>query len=562
MFGAHKQIKQRLDSLEQHLRRENPLLTDAVHSFRRLDRIGYRTGLLADNQSFATRISWWPLISVLGTFSAGKSTFINAFLGNSLQKTGNQAVDDKFTVVCYASDGVARVLPGIALDADPRFPFYQISEELEKVESGQGGRVDAYLQLKTCASENLKGRIVIDSPGFDADEQRNATLRITDHIIELSDLVIVMFDARHPEPGAMHDTLVHLVAKTIGRKDSSKFLYVLNQIDTAAREDNPEEVIAAWQRALAQKGLTAGRFYCVYNSEAAVPIEDAALRQRFETKRDNDMQAIGSRIQQVSVERAYRIIAELEKQAREIEDTLIPRLRDWIARWARLTMWSNLAVFTLLLGGLFGLSLWAGYWEGLRFNPPWLGTITGSLANKLLSLGLGLSAVAGIHYLVRRLTAGRVRKRIARGYSDSREREDMLRAFNKNTRFWRSCLDDDPAGWGRRSRSLIAKVLLDADRFVQELNDRFTDPSGAGVSRDDVANIDDKVVSARETEAMLASRDEAELAVEKQTMQAADAGMNAAAEHEYEQQALADSGTNDPEASDTTEKNPEPGSSR
>lgn len=57
----------------------------------------------------------------------------------------------------------------------------------------------------------LKGRILIDSPGFDADEQRKATLRITDHIIELSDLVLVFFDARHPEPGAMQDTLEHLI---------------------------------------------------------------------------------------------------------------------------------------------------------------------------------------------------------------------------------------------------------------------------------------------------------------------------------------------------------------
>jgi hypothetical protein len=65
-------------------------------------------------------------------------------------------------------------LPGTALDADPRFPFYQISNELEKVAQGEGRRVDTYLQLKTSPCENLRGRIILDSPGFDADSQKGS----------------------------------------------------------------------------------------------------------------------------------------------------------------------------------------------------------------------------------------------------------------------------------------------------------------------------------------------------------------------------------------------------
>ena len=110
----------------------------------------------------------------------------------------------------------------------------------------------------------------------------------------------------------MHDTLQHLVGSTIVRHDSNKFLYVLNQIDTTAREDNPEQVFAAWQRALAQQGLTAGRCYSIYNAEAAVPIEDPQRRARFEEKRDLDLAEIYKRIDEVSVERAYRIVGMLD----------------------------------------------------------------------------------------------------------------------------------------------------------------------------------------------------------------------------------------------------------
>ncbi len=245
LTGPDANLKARIKSLRSHIKNENPLLVDVVDHFCELDKLAYKLGILTSKESYTTDISWWPLISVLGTFSAGKSTFINHYVQTDLQKTGNQAVDDRFTVICYSSDDKVRVLPGLALDADPRFPFYQISDEIEKVSAGEGSRIDTYLQLKTCPTDLIKGKIFIDSPGFDADAQRTSTLRITDHIINLSDLVLVLFDARHPEPGAMRDTLEHLVAGTVRRNDSNKVLFILNQIDTTAGEDNAEEVGAA-----------------------------------------------------------------------------------------------------------------------------------------------------------------------------------------------------------------------------------------------------------------------------------------------------------------------------
>ena len=471
-----KTIRKRLKSLELHLKEENPILVSAVDGFRQLSRIGYAMGLLDTSESYATQIPWWPLVSVLGTFSAGKSTFLNYYLSYPLQDTGNQAVDDRFTVVCYGGgENNVRTLPGLALDADPRFPFYQTSEELDKVESGQGRRIDAYLQLKTCGSDNLKGRILIDSPGFDADEQRSATLRLTNHIIDLSDLVLVFFDARHPEPGAMSDTLAHLVGATKDRADSSKFLYILNQIDTTAREDNPEEVVGAWQRALAREGLTAGRFYTIYDPEAAVPIENDALRRRFEWKRDQDLSEILNRIEQVSVERAYRIVGALEKHAQEIEDYYVPQIRELIARWRRqVLVWD---AGWLLLAGLVAI--------GSRFLPPAMAETMGNgvqqlMASTPLLTGAGVLLVIlalYLHFRVRRWAATRVMREIAQQFVGE-EAERLTRAFKRNIRPWRSIFDPDPAGWSGRNRRALKNIVSGANRLVQTLNDRFTDPSG------------------------------------------------------------------------------------
>jgi len=477
MAVPNKSVRKRLTSLEQHLRTENPLLVQAVDGFRKLSSIGYVTGLLGRDESYATQVTWWPLVSVLGTFSAGKSTFINHYLGTPLQDTGNQAVDDKFTVICYSGEreSEARVLPGLALDSDPRFPFYRTSDELERVAPGEGRRIDAYLQLKTCHSELLKGRILIDSPGFDADAQRTATLRLTNHIIDLSDLVLVFFDARHPEPGAMSDTLAHLVRNTIDRADSSKFLYILNQIDTAAREDNPEEVVGAWQRALAREGLTAGRFYCIYSPDIELPANNEALRRRFEWKRDQDMEEISSRIEQVSVERVYRIIGSLQKRAQEIIDVHIPRVRAVVARWRNLVLQTDALLLVLLAAAIMGGSIW---------KPQLAAAVVERLGNYLSTVqGIGLftAVVAvlliGAHFTVRHWAARHLQKRFSKELPEV-EAVRMGRILRKNTRFWRSIFEVEPTGWGQRHQRLLHQIIDDAKQHVQTLNDHYTDPAG------------------------------------------------------------------------------------
>jgi hypothetical protein len=479
MYSAGKTIKQRLKNLEQHLKKENPVLVEAVQSYRHLDQVGHSMGILDAEQSFATQISWWPMISVLGTFSAGKSTFINHYLGHHLQATGNQAVDDKFTVVCFGSDHGTKALPGTALDADPRFPFYQISNELEKVALGEGRRVDTYLQLKTSPSEKLRGRIVIDSPGFDADSQRTATLRLTDHIIDLSDLVLVFFDARHPEPGAMRDTLAHLVGDTIHRPDATKFVFILNQMDTTARDDNPEEVVGAWQRALAQEGLTAGRFYCIYNPEAAVAISDESLRQRYESKRDHDLNEIHQRIQGVGVERAYRITGALEKTAHHIEEKLVPQIEALKAHWRKLVYRTDAVLAGIyLVAGVF-LMQWLGFRDGFKWGmPDWWQGSSSNIAWTLIFCLLGAGVFVFLHFKARKFAAQRVTGQLEKQYAPGLELERIRNAFVFNTRPWHSIFRKSPVGWGNRNHRRLQRVIDAANRYVQRLNDTFTDPSG------------------------------------------------------------------------------------
>ncbi len=469
-----KRIDQRLKGLQDHLKRENPVLVDAVGKYRELDKVAAKMGLLAPGTSYATQISWWPMISVMGTFSAGKSSFINTFLDIDLQRTGNQAVDDKFTAITFSPDAEVHTLPGLALDGDPRFPFYQISEEIEHVSAGEGSKIDNYLQMKVVPSEKVRGKILIDSPGFDADEQRKSTLRIADHIIELSDLVLVFFDARHPEPGAMQDTLEHLVKGAQRRNDSSKFLFILNQIDTSAREDNLEDIVSSWQKSLVQSGLSSGSFYVLFNEKLAVPVENEAVWSRYLSKRAADYAEIEARIASVNTDRVYRVVGAMESLSNDIEQQAVPMLQSALGRWRKDTLiWDGITLSAIVV--LMGmLSVWLDWWDGLTFNAPWMGMVTASPLNMIIAAVVVVLLLLMLHYIIR----GKVAKYIGSGLSKNESYGNPAAAFHKSTRGWRSIFQNNPAGWGSGTRKRLDAIRDATDHLVQHLNNRFSNPSG------------------------------------------------------------------------------------
>jgi len=446
--------EERYGKLKEYLSEENPVLLNVIDEYRKLDQIAHKVGLMERDETYTSHISWWPMISVLGTFSAGKSTFINEYMGAPIQQSGNQAIDDKFTVICYGKSEEPVTLPGLALDADPRFPFYNISEEINKVDVGEGERVNLYLQLKSIQSPAIKGKILIDSPGFDADSQRDGILRITSHMVEMSDLVLIFFDARHPEPGAMRDTLEHLVSSTIAHRDANKVLYILNQIDTTAKEDNLEEVIASWQRALSKEGLVSGNFFSIYSENASEATENPALLERLRVKKDIDLARILERMDKVNVERAYRIIKSLDNFAREIKEKQIPQLRQELVGWRGRVLQTELVLLVLLLAIVGGVEVEFGILSKLEAT------------GRMIAGGVLALLVVGVHFKVRGFFAQRLIEKW-------QEREvAMAKAIAHNTRWWRS-LFGFGHNWHKGSKQRLAKLMGESKTTIQRLNDQF-----------------------------------------------------------------------------------------
>lgn len=486
MDQTAEQLDQHLNELQTYLKQEQPRLAELVDEYRQLDQVAYRMGLLSRSQSFADRVSWWPLIAVLGTFSAGKSTFINDYLEFALQRTGHQAVDDKFTVVCFAADGHSKTLPGTALDADPRFPFYQVAREIEEEAEGEGRKLDSYLQIKTCPCDKLKGKILVDSPGFDADDQRTATLSIADRIIDRSDLVMVFFDAHKPEPGAIRDTLEHLVEKAVERHDATKFIYILNQIDVTADENNLEDVVAAWQRALAQKGLTAGRFYRVFSLTACAHIENEEAARRLIEWREQDMADLEQRLEEVETHRVYRVADTLRHHCRHIEEMVVPEIKERLDDWRHFVLAADTAVLITYTVAATLLLLFTGSWDGFSYVPPgYITAIMGSTILKSLVGAVIIGSMIALHFAFRRFAQQRYRPAADEHKLEGFDVESIDRAFIQSTGTLRSIFMRSPSGWHMFNRRRLSNVFYRAGVFIKKLNDSHIQPDGTWVDEEE-----------------------------------------------------------------------------
>ncbi|WP_022948637.1 dynamin family protein [Methylohalobius crimeensis] len=463
-----------VQNLEKHLSEENPLLVDVARNFQTIDKVAHDLGFIKPDQSTARQIPWWPLISVLGLFSAGKSTFINDFLGRKIQLSGVQAVDDKFTVLSYSHDPEVKTLPGLALDVDPRFPFYQISHDIEDAMAGEGKRINAYLQLKTCNSENLKGKILIDSPGFDADTRRATTLRITKHIIDISDLVLIFFDARRPEPGAMRDTLEYLVKTTADRYDSEKFIYVLNQIDVTAREDSLAEVVAAWKSAMTEKGLNVTQFYTIFSPEVELKAGNEYVQKRLEARRERDLADIHRRMQEVEVKRAYRILNTLDTTTKELKDQAIPELLKALSGWRAWTLRLDMLLLAALIGGAVFAGIITGFWLS-----PLIDAVAAFAA-------LGILAI--FHMIFSGIFKSAYRRRLSKRQKSMKLRFNLVRGFNKCAN-WRTFATGKIKGWSESIGKQLDEIENHADVMIQRLNDQLTNPSGKETEREKVREM-------------------------------------------------------------------------
>ena len=121
---------------------------------------------------------------------------------------------------------------------------------------------------------------------------------------------------------------------------------------------------------------------------------------------------------------------------------------------------------------------------GLSFTHPFWSTLLSEPVWRWVALGVVIVVAGYAHLVIRHLAAQSVITKLRRATSDMRELDfldNFIAAFRKNTSIWRSVVHRHPVGWGKRAQRRLKEVLIEANRYVQDLNDKFTNPSGQGV---------------------------------------------------------------------------------
>ncbi len=463
---AEKTTSNYLTNLESFLSGQNPALIEAVKIFKELDQIEYELGLLDPEDTTASKVSWWPVITVMGSDGFGKAKFVNRYLKTNLLQP-SLSVSDKITVYQYSASQDNVTLPGTALDGDPRFPFYQVSKKLEAV-AKEGHRVNTYLELKTCTSERLKGKILIDMPGlFEA--KNKVTQFLYSHVMDVSDLVLVFLDANDTD----HNKLDFALNEMRQQKEPEKVIFIVYQRDDPDTLPFVQRNTEQLKNKLVEKGMKLTQFKVLEESKATASTAPGGnvLSQIAGHKASAssggsypELDEIEMRIENVTIHRAYQIVDCLEKSIRANEDEIVPEVKEAI------NLWKERSHFTLALIGGLAASVMVFLEVHLGLMSALLDPIIGPIALIIVILIL-----IPIYLLISKGHAKVVQNSLQERRRIEGRLENPAGLFEKNLTKARMYLPvKNPAGWNDEIRKRLQALLERTKSLFQYLNDGFS----------------------------------------------------------------------------------------
>ena len=448
---TEKTASKYLINLEKHFANDNPVLLKSAKVFHDLDQIEFDLGLISLDETTANKNSWWPIISLISGNSSAKSRFLNSYLTNAQQVTsGTQAFNQKFTVLLHNSQTHAATLPGTALDVDPRYPFYQVSNQIEQLLKGEGDHVNSYLELKTMNCERLKGKVFIDTPTISAETLNPIHSLLSKKSMDCADLVFVFSDV-FESTSMMQDELIQQI---ISQQDSNKFIYLIDEPLAALNPAKTNEIISSWQRKLLALGLNTGQFIIM-----------PTMQNNINPNHQADFFQIDERLANVNTDRTYRVLDALEKNIRDIENVVIPEVKKGIAIWKERANITTLFIVSFIAILAVFAEIEFGVLDFL-FDP-----IIGPVILVIL-----FATLVPTHILICKLHAKLIIKKLNLRQKELHLMENLSHLFEMNLTTTRMLFPiSEPIGWNKDTKARLMQLTNNTKELVQSLNDDFSD---------------------------------------------------------------------------------------
>ncbi len=443
---TEKTISKHLANIEKQFSMHNPVLQQATKVFHELDQIEFELGLLENDETTARKSTWWPIVSFIGSSASAKAQFLNQILSSTGQAVNIYASGHKFTVLQHTPQATLATLPGTALDVDHRLPFYQISQQIEQSVKGEGNKINSYLELKTLNSARLKNRLFIDTPDFNGGAANAVQTLLMQHVVALSDLVVIFTSIFESDPVALEPLLADI--KT--HQDSNKFIYVIDHSSITVTAERAQASIASWQKRLGDLGLNTGQFLVLSNLDGVT--QNQALIE------------LDQRLANIDNDRSYRVLHCLEKAIRDVNDVIMPEVELSITRWKERCNFSTL----IIIGFLVTLMLFAEISMGVvdLLLDPIIGPIT---------LVVLIAFLTPIHIMMSKAHAKSFIRELDVRQKQLLLTENLAGLFEQSLSFWRMLLPiNHPVGQDKKHRAQLRRLHERTKDLVQKLNDNFS----------------------------------------------------------------------------------------
>ena len=442
MSTTEKSVSSSLQHVELQLADKNPALLQAFRLYHELDQVAYDLGLLGMDDSLANKTSWSPVITVIGEPTSGRNEFIDRYLGSTMPVIDTHGINAQFTVLIHREGETPMTLPGTAVDGDPRFPFFHISERLEQIEKGESRNINSYLDLKTNNSPNLKDKTIILAPGFSPNLKDEGVALIREHAITLSDQVFIFFDASQPDLKEQHAALIPFLKAAAKNHNPGKFIFVINQ----GADEHTSIDLASWQQQLNSLGLQTGQFFALNQSTQAT-----------------DQKTIELKLANIDIESAYRILNTLEQHINEFDSIVIREVKKAIILWKDRTHFTLIVVLSFI-----ALTLVAGEIQ--------MGLIAVLLDPFVASIFFFLLIVLLIplHLYSSKVHARFISKKLTERQRELGLVENLSALFNKGLTLSRTLFPVlEPVGWTKEVQETLSMIKTRAQGLVQSLNNSF-----------------------------------------------------------------------------------------
>ncbi|MBE6074259.1 MAG: hypothetical protein E7202_06980 [Selenomonas ruminantium] len=185
------------------------------------------------------------LIMVMGEFSTGKSTFINALVGQEVAAMNATPTTAVITKLCYgAKDEIVVYFRDGSQQQESVESFARLTAEADEVSNRRHASID-YVERRMPLPV-LKSVTIIDSPGLNAIKEEHGVA--TRRFMDKADTVIWMFSIENAASQSEFDAMAELNPRL-------RPIALINKMDLVDDEDeeSPEELLAEIQGKLGER---------------------------------------------------------------------------------------------------------------------------------------------------------------------------------------------------------------------------------------------------------------------------------------------------------------------